>query len=75
MVGTGFEVGSGYPETWDDQPFSTGYGQNNFLSPENSINQHKEYYDPNMTLHQLKTKIRFYWLYLTWILIMYKISL
>ena len=27
VVGTGFEVGSGYPETWDDQPFSTGYGQ------------------------------------------------
>ena len=27
VIGTGFEVGSGYPETWDDQPFSTGYGQ------------------------------------------------
>ena len=27
VVGTAHEVGSGYPETWDDQPFSTGYGQ------------------------------------------------
>ena len=27
VIGTGFEVGSGYPETWDDQPFSTGFGQ------------------------------------------------
>ena len=27
VVGTGHEVGSGYPETWDDQPFTTGYGQ------------------------------------------------
>ena len=27
VVGTGHQVGSGYPETWDDQPFTTGYGQ------------------------------------------------
>jgi len=27
IVGTAFQAGSGYPETWDDQPFSTGYGQ------------------------------------------------
>ena len=26
-VGTVFAAGSGYPETWDDQPFSTSYGQ------------------------------------------------
>ena len=27
VVGTGFEEGSGYPETWKDQPYSNGYGQ------------------------------------------------
>ena len=27
VVGTAFDQGSGYPETWDDQPFSTNYGQ------------------------------------------------
>ena len=26
-VGTVFDKGTGYPETWKDQPFSTGYGQ------------------------------------------------
>jgi len=27
VVGTAHKAGSGYPETWDDQLFSTGYGQ------------------------------------------------
>ena len=27
VVGTAFAAGSGYPETWQDQPYSTGYGQ------------------------------------------------
>jgi len=27
VVGTAFDAGSGYPETWQDQPYSTGYGQ------------------------------------------------
>jgi hypothetical protein len=27
VVGTTFDKGTGYPETWKDQPFSTGYGQ------------------------------------------------
>ena len=27
VVGTAFDEGSGYPETWDDQPFSTSYGR------------------------------------------------
>ena len=27
VVGSGFEEGSGYPETWKDQPYSNGYGQ------------------------------------------------
>ena len=27
VVGTSFDAGSGYPETWSDQPYSTGYGQ------------------------------------------------
>ena len=27
VVGTTFDKGSGYPETWKDQPYSTGYGQ------------------------------------------------
>ena len=27
VVGSAFEEGSGYPETWKDQPFVTGYGQ------------------------------------------------
>ena len=27
VVGTGFEEGSGYPDTWKDQPWSTQYGQ------------------------------------------------
>ena len=27
IVGSAFGEGSGYPETWKDQPFSTGYGQ------------------------------------------------
>jgi hypothetical protein len=27
VVGSVFDKGTGYPETWDDQPFSTGYGQ------------------------------------------------
>ena len=27
VVGTVFDKGTGYPETWKDQPFSTGYGQ------------------------------------------------
>ena len=27
VVGTVFDEGSGYPETWDDQPFSTSYGR------------------------------------------------
>ena len=27
VVGSVFDKGSGYPETWKDQPFSTGYGQ------------------------------------------------
>lgn len=27
VVGTAFSAGSGYPETWQDQPYSTGYGQ------------------------------------------------
>ena len=27
VVGTAFEEGSGYPETWKDQPYSTSYGQ------------------------------------------------
>jgi len=27
VVGTAHAEGSGYPETWKDQPFSTGYGQ------------------------------------------------
>ena len=26
VIGTAFAQGSGYPETWKDQPFSTGYG-------------------------------------------------
>ena len=27
VVGTAFAAGSGYPETWQDQPYSTGHGQ------------------------------------------------
>ena len=27
VVGTAFDAGSGYPETWQDQPYSTGHGQ------------------------------------------------
>ena len=27
VVGTAFDVGTGYPETWADQPYSTNYGQ------------------------------------------------
>jgi hypothetical protein len=27
VVGTVFDKGTGYPETWKDQPYSTGYGQ------------------------------------------------
>jgi len=27
VVGNAFEKGSGYPETWADNPYSTGYGQ------------------------------------------------
>ena len=27
VVGTAFAAGSGYPESWQDQPYSTGYGQ------------------------------------------------
>ena len=27
VVGSTFDKGTGYPETWKDQPFSTGYGQ------------------------------------------------
>jgi hypothetical protein len=27
VVGTTFDKGTGYPETWKDQPYSTGYGQ------------------------------------------------
>jgi hypothetical protein len=27
VVGTAFAAGTGYPETWADQPFSTGHGQ------------------------------------------------
>jgi len=27
VVGTAFAAGSGYPETWQDQPFTTGHGQ------------------------------------------------
>jgi len=27
VVGTAFGAGSGYPETWQDQPYSTGHGQ------------------------------------------------
>ena len=27
VVGTAFGEGTGYPETWKDQPYSTGYGQ------------------------------------------------
>ena len=27
VVGSGFEEGSGYPETWKDQPYSNGFGQ------------------------------------------------
>ena len=27
VIGSAFAEGSGYPETWKDQPFSTGYGQ------------------------------------------------
>ena len=27
VIGTAFAEGSGYPETWKDQPYSTGYGQ------------------------------------------------
>ena len=27
VIGTAFDAGSGYPETWDDQPFSTSYGR------------------------------------------------
>ena len=27
VVGSAHGVGTGYPETWEDQPFSTGYGQ------------------------------------------------
>jgi len=27
VVGSGFEEGSGYPETWKDQPYSNDYGQ------------------------------------------------
>jgi hypothetical protein len=27
VVGSAFMEGSGYPETWKDQPFATGYGQ------------------------------------------------
>ena len=27
VVGTAFGVGSGYPETWEDQPYSTSHGQ------------------------------------------------
>ena len=27
VVGTVFDKGTGYPETWNDQPYSTGFGQ------------------------------------------------
>ena len=27
VVGSAFAAGSGYPETWEDQPYSTAYGQ------------------------------------------------
>ena len=27
VVGTAFAAGSGYPETWQDQPYSVGHGQ------------------------------------------------
>ena len=31
VVGTAFDAGSGYPETWQDQPYSTGHGQTQML--------------------------------------------
>ena len=38
VVGTVFDEGSGYPETWDDQPFSTSYGRTQIFKTSMAMN-------------------------------------
>ena len=38
VVGTAFAEGSGYPETWDDQPFSTSYGRTQIFKTSMAMN-------------------------------------
>ena len=38
VVGTAFAAGSGYPETWQDQPYSTGYGQTQIFKTSAAMN-------------------------------------
>ena len=38
VVGTAFAAGSGYPESWQDQPYSTGHGQTQIFKTSAAMN-------------------------------------
>ena len=61
VVGTAFAEGSGYPETWKDQPYSTGYGQTQIwktaMAMTNTARATQLKYEPNEWARIWKEKL------------------
>jgi len=61
VVGSAFSMGSGYPETWKDEPFSTGYGRTQIwkttLAMDNSTRATVLKYEPNEWARIWKEKL------------------
>ena len=61
VIGTAFAEGSGYPETWKDQPYSTGYGQTQIwktaMAMTNTARATQLKYEPNEWARIWKEKL------------------
>jgi len=61
VVGTAHDQGSGYPETWKDQPFSTGYGRTQIwktaMAMDNTTRATVLKYEPNEWARIWKEKL------------------
>ena len=61
VVGTSHSQGSGYPETWKDQPFSTGYGRTQIwktaMAMDNTTRATVLKYEPNEWARVWKEKL------------------
>ena len=61
VIGSAFAEGSGYPETWKDQPYSTGYGQTQIwktaMAMTNTARATQLKYEPNEWARIWKEKL------------------